>query len=545
MSRSLSLVAVMMLGVLALGYTTQAGSDDQWIDADWPGMFSDSGAGKQMLVRSIDLNLSQVPTRTAPAPGRKYDGFLVGPHFNIGDAPLSQILVLNQAAKDPDGSLAQDLVGYLRGSGSNALRLYDGYWWDPLGAATTIPILAHFGHIAASRVQQSIEDWPYVDARAMFDYLSGNGFDVAMVVSTIYYDPDTHQVYSTQQVADDVDGVLAKAAERNADTLAQWWKEHGHGRRLVLEIGNEGIGYSKDSKPTVEQYSRLVVSFARAIKQANPDVEVAVVVTHGFRGVIELCQEVAPLIDHVITHLYDQHRRDWGLTYPRDVTDYLGKLSAEIDTHGYEHAKILITEYNFDVWSRQRDTVGHAVANTARQIAIASHPRVSGMFIHNTPGTSLFSYSDGANWSLVAPGLVTYLGEYEGHLPDTRGKELGPRFRMLPTGYCQALLSDACRGELVDAYAMGDFGQIAFLMTREGDYVRILLSNLQPASLQARTPDLRDARVAVFSGESWNAKPCDELEQLYETNRRFVPVVESVVAPPFSVLLVEGLRVGQ
>ena len=167
------------------------------------------------------------------------------------------------------------------------------------------------------------------------------------------------------------------------------------------------------------------------------------------------------------------------------------------------------------------------------------------MFIHNTPGTSLFSYSDGTKWSLVAPGLVTYLGEFEGHLPDTRGQELGPRFRMLPTGHCQELLADACRGEFVDAYAMGEFGQIAFLMTREGDYVRILLSNLQPASLQARTPELCDATVAVFSGESWNAKPCDELEQLYETNRRSMPDVQSVVAPPFSVLLVEGLRVGQ
>jgi len=268
------------------------------------------------------------------------------------------------------------------------------------------------------------------------------------------------------------------------------------------------------------------------------------VVTHGFRGVIESCQEVAPLIDHVITHLYDQHRRDWGLSYPRDVTTHLNALSKDLDAHGYEHTKILITEYNFDLWSRQRDTVGHAVANTARQIAIASHPRVSGMFIHNTPGTSLFSYSDGTRWSLVPPGLVTHLGEYKGHLPDTRGEQLGRRLRMLPTGYCQRLLSEACRGELVDAYAMDDFGQIAFLMTREGDHVRILLSNLQPTSLQAHIPYLREATVAVFSGESWHVRPSDELEQPYGISRRSVPKVLSVVAPPFSVLLVAGLRTG-
>jgi len=81
-------------------------------------------------------------------------------------------------------------------------------------------------------------------------------------------------------------------------------------------------------------------------------------------------------------------------------------------------------------------------------------------------------------------------------------------------------------------------------MTREGDHVRILLSNLQPTSLQAHIPYLREATVAVFSGEYWHVRPSDELEQPYGISRRSVPKVLSVVAPPFSVLLVAGLRTG-
>jgi len=525
---------------LAVGIGAAIVSADEWVDRWWPAMFMPGGPGQQMLVRSIDLSLQQVPSRVAPVPRRKYEGFLLGPHFSIVDAPFSQILLLNEAVQHPDNPLAQEVVHYLRESGSNAVRLYCGYWWDPLGASTTIPILAHFGHVPADKQEEMIENWSYADARRFFDYLAGNGFDVAMVVTTVYYDPDTKKVYPTREVADNVDGVLEKAAERNAGTLARWWQEYGHGRRLVLEIGNEGIGYMKDSKPNLEQYSRIVATFAQAIKQANSQVDVGMVVTHGFRGVIGQCREVAPLIDHVITHLYDQHRRDWGLTYPGDATRHLDELSAELDASGYEHAQILITEYNFDLWSRNRDTVGHAVANTSRQIVIAAHPRVSGMFIHNTPGTSLFCYSDGSKWTLCLPGVVSHQEKKNEHLPDTRGEQLGPRFRMLPTGYCQQLLEQACQGELLDTYAMADFGQIAYLITRQDEWVRILLSNVQPQSLRAQIPYLREAQVAVFTGKSWHSSPSDDLAQPYGVTERSAPDLRRVVAPPFSVVLIEG-----
>lgn len=208
------LVISLMLCFAIQAYAARVNANE-WVDRWWPAMFGEWGAGKQMVVRAIDLSLKQVPTRAESRTIREYGGFLLGPHFGITDAPLSQILLLNRAAREPDSPLAQELVRYLRDSGSNAVRLYCGYWWDPLGPATTLPILTHFGHVPVSRLQKSIEDWPYADARAFFDYLSGNGFDIAMVVSTIYYDPDTKKVYSTRQVADNVDGVLEKAAQRN------------------------------------------------------------------------------------------------------------------------------------------------------------------------------------------------------------------------------------------------------------------------------------------------------------------------------------------
>jgi len=92
-----------------------------------------------MLVPSVELAMDQVSTRVAPKPRRQYGGFLVGPHFNIVDTPLSQILLLNQVAKEPAIPIARDLVLYLHDSGCNALHLYPGYWWIRWGLRPLCP----------------------------------------------------------------------------------------------------------------------------------------------------------------------------------------------------------------------------------------------------------------------------------------------------------------------------------------------------------------------------------------------------------------------
>ena len=115
---------------------------------------------------------------------------------------------------------------------------------------------------------------------------------------------------------------------------------------------------------------------------------------------------------------------------------------------------------------------------------------------------------------------------------------------MLPTGYCQQLLARACQGELLDAYAMADFGQLAYLMTREDDEVRVLLSNLQPQSLRVKLPRFGEVSIAVFRGEVWNSTPSDELDQPYGIAEESAESLGRIVAPPFSVVLIEGRPAG-
>ena len=536
-----------------------AQADQEWLSAPWPAMFRNGAPGSRMLVREIDVSLSAMATRGEPKSRRNYKGFMVGPHSGLPDLPHAQMFPLRDAIRDPEGAVSTGLLAHLRGTGSNAVRIYSAYWWDPLGAEASVRALTYFGHLPSGSIPEQIESWSYPDARAVFDYLSGNELDVAMVVTTIYCDPETKKVYPTGDVGDDVDGVLAKAAERNAGTLARWWSEHGHGRRLVLEIGNEGIGYQKDEAPTEEQYARIVNAFTEAIKAANPDVESGMVTEPRFvknanpgyeydyrvRKMLTLCKDVSTQIDHVIVHLYDRHSRDWSLTYPGDATRHLDLVSADLDAHGYEKTRILITEYNFDLWSTNRDTVGHAAANGSRQIAIAGHERVSGMFIHFAPGVSLFDYSDGKRWTSFPPGSVVHAGGEAGHPVDTRGEALGARFRMLPTGYGQALLSRACRGRLLDAYSMDNFGQLAYMITDEDDMVRILVTNVQPEAMRVNVPELRGGTVTVFAGATWDCTPTDEIEQPYGIRQASKGTLTRVDAPAFSMVLVEGERTGQ
>ena len=529
-------------------------AEEEWLAASWPAIFGRGGPGEQLVVREIDVSLSKVVTRSAGGSRRSYDGFMTGPHSGLADLPHAQLFPLNDSIFDPEGTTSKGLLAHLRRSGSNVVRIYSAYWWDPLGAAESIRVLAHFGHVPSGSLSEMIGNWSYPDARAVFDYLSGNDFDVAMVITTIYCDPETKKVYPTCDVADDVDGVLAKAAERNAGTLARWWASHGHGRRLVLEIGNEGIGYGKDEAPTEEQYARIVKAFTKAIKAVNPAVEVAMVTEPRFvkndnpgyeydyrvRKMLGLCKEVAADIDHVIVHLYDRHSRDWSLTYPSDARRHLDLVSADLDANGYTKTRILITEYNFDLWSGHRDTVGHAVANGSRQIVIAGHPRVSGLCIHFAPGPALFDYSDGRQWMMSPPGAIVHQGGENRHIPDSRGNDLGSRFRMLPTGYVQALLARACRGKLIDAYAMNDFGQIAYLLTTERTTVRVLVANLQPATLRINVPELTEASVSVFSAHCWDVAATDDLQQPYGITDSKKETLTHVDAPAFSVTLVEG-----
>gem|GEM_PF-5824726 len=549
-TRQLALITALLLPFGA----GSAPAADNWLEDPWPALYREGAPGAQVLVREIDLRLEPIPTRGKPQVRRSGAGLLIGPHLSMTDMPFAQILVLATAVNDPDGAVSRGLLDALRRTGSNAVRIYEGYWWDPLGAEPSARILAHYEHLPADQIDRFAENWGYPDGRAVMNYLAGNGFDLVMVVSTIYVEPDTGTVYTTRQVADDVDGVLAKAAARNGATLARWWKDCGRGRRLILELGNEGIGYNRDSSPTLEQYSRIVNAFAPAIRDANPDVEIALVIEPletvnpnpdyqygaAMREFMARCTVSAPLIDHAVLHLYDRHSRDYSLTYPGDVTRLYELVTADLDANGFKHTQLLITEYAFDLWSANRDTVGHAVALAARLVPMAAYPRVSGLFVHTAPGAQLFSYSNGSVWSLSPPGSPLHQGAESRHYPDSRGAELGTRFRMLPTGPIQALLAAALRGEVIDAYAMDNFGQFAVVISREDEQQRFLVVNTQPVPLDLRLPELRNVAIRTFRGESWDAKPVDALTQPYGVRRDTATQLSSWQVPAFAVVLVEG-----
>jgi hypothetical protein len=188
----------------------------------------------------------------------------------------------------------------------------------------------------------------------------------------------------------------------------------------------------------------------------------------------------------------------------------------DLDAAGFVKTKILITEYRFNLWNRLWQTPGAALAEGVRMMLQASSPRVTGIFIHNTPGNALFNYSNGTTWSLTRPpGVPDWPAQVKnGHVIDTH-PELGPRYRMLPTGCVQSLLAEACRGELIDAFALGEYGTLTYLLSRKDGEVRLLTANLQAVPVAVKLPGFRVVSAEVFHGKSLDAQPADTAAQPY------------------------------
>jgi hypothetical protein len=272
-----------------------------------------------------------------------------------------------------------------------------------------------------------------------------------------------------------------------------------------------------------------------AIKKANPKVEVAVVGSRGYAKGIDppytsaavgmgnrnflklLGKDMADKFDHFILHIYDgEHWPDTSNAKASYVPRMIDNWGDDLNSTGFTKTKILITEYRFNLWNRYWQTAGVALAEGVRMMLQVANPRVSGIFIHNAPGNALFNYSNGITWSLTRPP-----GEGElpvqvknGHIVDSH-PELGSRYRMLPTGYVQDLLARTCRGTLVDGIALGDYGNVTYLLTRDGGAIRLLVANLQPVPVEVTIPGFTPESAESFQGKSLDAEPADTLEQPY------------------------------
>ncbi len=527
-------------------------AEDQYSTPQWPAMLPATYAGDAITVDRITINARAKRIKA------NFDGMLFGPHLNMVDPPFSSMLVLADAVLHPESAMSKGFVDALRKSGCNAVRNYpDGFWWNPLGGEATLRILAAAGDKNAAwdtenRIKTWGQTWP--TGFQVIDFFAQRGFDQCLVITPAYLDPVTKKVYTTVQVCNDVDGVLNKAAEANAGFFARYFGEKGYKTRLILELGNEAIGYD-GKQPNDEEYAKLCRAFMTAVKKANPKVEVAVVggrsYTKGIDGIYSsasqgmgnrnflklLGKDMAEKLDHFILHIYDgEHWPEASNAKTSYIPRMIENWSDDLSATGFTKTKILVTEYRFNLWNRYWQTTGTALAEGVRMMLQVANPRVSGIFMHNAPGNAFFNYSNGSTWSLTRPP-----GEGElpvqvknGHIVDSH-PELGPRYRMLPTGYVQDLLTRTCRGNLVDGVALGDYGNLTYLLTREGGTVRVLVANLQPVSVEVKIPGFTSKSAQVFKGKSLDAEPVDTLEQPYGVQT--VPFAGTV--PSHSLTLIE------
>jgi len=498
----------------------------------WPATLPAAFAGDSMTIDRITISPKSGESRA------RYDDLMIGPDLSMVDAPHSSMLITAEAVLNPDSQLSKGFVESLRATGANAFRHWaDGPWWNPLGAEATIRTLVDEGHEWVKYdTEQKIADWPktWPDGFQVIDFFASRGFDQSLTVATNYVDPDTGKVYRTRQVCNDVDGVLARAAQANAGSFARHFRDKGYKTRLVIEIGNEAVGYDKDGQPSELEYARMCRAYIDAVKWANPTVEVAAVGGRtGMEGVDPLYsaasigmgsrrffralgKDMTGKLDHYVLHIYDgYHYRDLSNARVSDIPDMLDNWRSDLDAEGFAKTRIFITEYRFNLWNRSWQTVGAALAEAARMMMQVANRRVSGVFIYCAPISALFNYSDGTTWTLVQPpGESIPVETKNGHIVDTK-PDLGPRYRILPTGYVQQLLAETCRGELVDAMAVGDYGAVTYLLTREGPTCRLLVANLQSSAVQINAPGLTAGKTWVFQGTSLSAEPADTIDQPY------------------------------
>jgi hypothetical protein len=545
-----SKIGQMVFGVILItGISAMA--EDQYSTPRWPAMLPAVYAGDTMMVDRITINARSANIKA------NFDGLLFGPHLNMVDPPFSSMLVLAEAVLHPESAMSKGFVEYLRKSGCNAVRNYpDGFWWNPLGGEATLRILAATGDKNAlwdteNKIKTWGQTWP--TGFQVIDFFAQRGFDQCLVITPAYLDPVTKKVYKTVQVCNDVDGVLNKAAEANAGVFARYFAEKGYKTRLILELGNEAVGYD-GNQPSDAEYAKLCRAFMTAIKKANPKVEVAVVGGRGTAKGIDttymaaaggmgnrnflklLGKDMAGKFDHFILHIYDgDHWQDSSNAKASYIPRMIANWSEDLNSAGFPKTKILITEYRFNLWNRYWQTAGSALAEGVRMMLQVSNPRVAGIFIHNAPGNALFNYSNGRTWSLTKPPGEGDLPvkTLNGHIVDSL-PELGSRYRMLPTGYVQDLLARTCRGNLVDEFSLGDYGTVSYLLTRKDGTIRLLVANLQPVPVEVKTPGFVPVLAQAFQGNTLDSEPADTLEQPYGIKK--IPLNGTVPSNSFTLI---------
>lgn len=413
-------------------------------------------------------------------------GYLLGVHSGMSDSPYSQRLVMADIIKDRPAGMQSEGTAILKQAGIRSLRFYDAYWVN------------YRSHIEAVKVVNAMTDrnypippdenhYPFPFYKEIIDYCAANNLTCVMVLDTIYYDSVEDRVYSTKQVANGVDqpgGLLHKAALRNAVPIAQYHHDRGYSNRLILEIGNEGIGYGGDPNPSAQEYARIIRAYAFVINTTAPEVEVAIYQWPGMEIYSLVATEAGKFIDHAVIHPYSPRFS------PGTVWQDIDKAAAALDAAGLNHVRVLITEYSISLWDESSRTYRMGLEQCRSELAMASHPRVSGMYEHNLFGSAKVTHSNGNFWSLI-PSYENY--KIHGHSAD-KNPELGSRFVVLPSGMTGNMLDKVMHGELIK-YWPGTNCKISGLMSQEGKQRRILLLNSAHDSIMLRWKGIGDYQV--------------------------------------------------
>ena len=353
-----------------------------------------------------------------------------------------------------------------------------------------------------------------------------------------HYDTNLDRVYSTREVANncpddpgdpyyttdpnDLNGILYKAAQRNAATIASYYHQMGYTSGLVLEIGNEGIGRHTNLSPDGPQYARIVKAFADAIKQVAPEVETAFYEWPSDTEIAGLLTGCNELVDYMVIHPY--------FLKPDAVKYMIDDRVEALDAAGLGNVDILITEYSNDLWSTISHTYTVGLKQTLMEFAMISHPRVRGLFEHFLFSTAKAMHSDTIHWSIRDNTLDPVNHPVDEH------PELMQRFAILPTGMTANLLDKVVKDKIVK-YWPGVNSKIAGIMSQEEDIKRILLLNCADNPVVLRWTGsffINKIYKLTSTGENW----VHTLQQPWSITETTDGTVPDVI-PAKSMLLIE------
>ena len=505
---------------------------------------------------AVTMQVDTLTFTSSTAVHKNLDDFIYGAHLHTGYGVVNACIMEG----DPTRLYTREsLAEALADVGMDAIRTWVGYYWNPRcrlanGGWEHYYVLGKFENKWYNPVQHDQNTMNGVD---LMDFCQEYDLPLSITADTWYYDPVTHQVYTTSDVIDDIDGVLDDAAFRNAGLLARWYRQGGYTFPFTIEIGNEGMTYGNAGgdppNPTPQDYATLVAAFSDAIKAEDPNVLVAVIVQGnnadwihtGSQWDSSFSEQMFDYlntnfpdteIDGSIVHFYYYSAPANNTIRTVETINYsLGRQQEDCNYGGYPDATSWITEYNYN--TRQSHNYSTALHQTIREIAMIAHPFTQALHIHNIPNLVSTDLSmktwdnpDVHYWSIWTP---------DGR-PLDEHPEYGPRWRIHTDGLMHKMMSDATKGDcnVMDVYydsVSGDTN-LAAMVLKANDAIRLVIVNRLSSSVDI---DISALGIMVSASQITCTGPdylTSELQQSW--SRQDIVPASQMTLPGESVTLI-------